>query len=198
MHERSPYGVDGLRRRGDRQCRPLRIAQLAARQSRIIHERLPAMAARTASPADTAPLAAAISHCSPRGARIEPTWEEYRAQGLLPHRSRRFPWSIHRRRMYDGHDHDRVHTWIRCATSARGRRTAATSACRPAAGGCTCGGASPAATVGCCDNSPNKHATMHFHTMQHPIKRSFESDEEWAYCYPDDLFFERVPAGRSA
>jgi hypothetical protein len=197
MHERSPYGVDGLRRRGDRQRRPLRIAQLAARQSRITHERLPAMAARTGSPADTARLAAAISHCTPRGARIEPTWEESRAQGLLPHRGRRFPWSIHRRRMYDGHDHDRVHTWIRCATSARGRRTAATSpADRQLAGAraasLTCG------HVGCCDNSPNKHATMHFHTMQHPIKRSFESDEEWAYCYPDDLFFERVPAGRSA
>src|SRR5262245_35619748 len=33
--------------------------------------------------------------------------------------------------------------------------------------------------VGCCDNSPNRHATKHFHTTQHPIIRSFEPDEEW-------------------
>ena len=44
--------------------------------------------------------------------------------------------------------------------------------------------------VGCCDNSPNRHATRHFHATQHPIIRSFEPGEDWYYCYLDDLMFE--------
>ena len=47
--------------------------------------------------------------------------------------------------------------------------------------------------VGCCDNSPNRHATKHFHATQHPIIKSFEKGEDWGYCYPDDLFFEKLP-----
>jgi len=46
--------------------------------------------------------------------------------------------------------------------------------------------------VGCCDSSPNKHATKHFHATQHPIIKSFEPGEDWGYCYPDDLFFESL------
>jgi uncharacterized UBP type Zn finger protein len=41
--------------------------------------------------------------------------------------------------------------------------------------------------VGCCDSSPNKHATKHFHRTKHPTIKSFEPGEDWAYCYPDDL-----------
>ena len=48
--------------------------------------------------------------------------------------------------------------------------------------------------VGCCDQSKNKHATKHFHSTNHAIIKSFQPDEEWAYCYPDDLFFESLPA----
>ncbi len=48
--------------------------------------------------------------------------------------------------------------------------------------------------VGCCDNSPNKHATKHFHSTGHPIIKSFEPGEEWGYCYPDDLFYKTLPA----
>ena len=47
--------------------------------------------------------------------------------------------------------------------------------------------------VGCCDSSPNRHATAHYRHSGDPIIRSFEPGEEWAYCYPDDLMFERVP-----
>ncbi|HEV8498694.1 MAG TPA: UBP-type zinc finger domain-containing protein, partial [Gemmatimonadaceae bacterium] len=51
--------------------------------------------------------------------------------------------------------------------------------------------------VGCCDQSPGKHATKHYHASKHPIIISFEPDEDWAYCYPDDLFMEPAPrAGR--
>ena len=44
--------------------------------------------------------------------------------------------------------------------------------------------------VGCCDSSPNKHATKHFHRMKHPTVKSFEPGEDWAYCYPDDLMID--------
>ena len=44
--------------------------------------------------------------------------------------------------------------------------------------------------VGCCDNSPGRHATKHFHASQHAIMRSFEPGEDWSWCYVDELFFE--------
>jgi uncharacterized UBP type Zn finger protein len=44
--------------------------------------------------------------------------------------------------------------------------------------------------VGCCDQSKNKHATKHFHKSNHPIIKSFQPDEDWMYCYIDDLFME--------
>jgi len=48
--------------------------------------------------------------------------------------------------------------------------------------------------VGCCDNSPNRHATKHYRATSHPIIKSFEPGEDWGYCYPDDLFYEALPA----
>jgi hypothetical protein len=48
--------------------------------------------------------------------------------------------------------------------------------------------------VGCCDNSPNHHATKHAHASGHPVIRSYEPGEDWGYCYPDDLFLEVLPA----
>ena len=42
--------------------------------------------------------------------------------------------------------------------------------------------------VGCCDNSPGRHATGHFHSTEHPIIQSFEPDEEWLWCYVDETF----------
>ena len=47
--------------------------------------------------------------------------------------------------------------------------------------------------VGCCDNSPGKHATHHFHDTSHPIIRSFEPGEEWGWCYVDEVFLEPAP-----
>jgi uncharacterized UBP type Zn finger protein len=40
--------------------------------------------------------------------------------------------------------------------------------------------------VGCCDSSPHRHATAHFHASRHPIITSGEVGETWAFCYPDD------------
>ena len=47
--------------------------------------------------------------------------------------------------------------------------------------------------VGCCDQSPNRPATKHYHATTHRIIRSVEPGEEWGYCYPDDMFFESLP-----
>lgn len=46
--------------------------------------------------------------------------------------------------------------------------------------------------VGCCDSSQNKHATLHFRQTGHAIIKSFEPNEEWGYCYADNLFFESL------
>src|SRR5262249_9866521 len=40
--------------------------------------------------------------------------------------------------------------------------------------------------VGCCDSSPNRHATKHFQKTEHPIIRSFEPGESWRWCYVDE------------
>ena len=39
--------------------------------------------------------------------------------------------------------------------------------------------------VGCCDSSPNKHATAHNADTGHPVIRSFEQGEAWRWCYTD-------------
>ncbi len=39
--------------------------------------------------------------------------------------------------------------------------------------------------VGCCDSSPGRHATRHFHASGHPVMRSFEPGESWRWCYID-------------
>ena len=41
--------------------------------------------------------------------------------------------------------------------------------------------------VGCCDESPNRHARRHFHTTGHPVIQSYEIGENWRYCFIDDV-----------
>lgn len=41
--------------------------------------------------------------------------------------------------------------------------------------------------VGCCDSSPGRHATAHFHATRHPVIRSFEPGEAWSWCYLDEV-----------
>jgi uncharacterized UBP type Zn finger protein len=41
--------------------------------------------------------------------------------------------------------------------------------------------------VGCCDQSPGKHATKHFQAEGHPIIQSFEPGEDWRWCYIDQV-----------
>jgi hypothetical protein len=42
----------------------------------------------------------------------------------------------------------------------------------------------------CCDSSPNRHASKHARSSQHPVIASAEPGERWLYCYPDDAFVE--------
>jgi uncharacterized UBP type Zn finger protein len=40
--------------------------------------------------------------------------------------------------------------------------------------------------VGCCDSSPNRHATAHYRETGHPIARSIQPGESWSWCYADE------------
>ncbi len=44
--------------------------------------------------------------------------------------------------------------------------------------------------VNCCDSSPNKHATKHFHASGHPLVQSFQPGEDWVWCYVDEVAVE--------
>ncbi|MGH3872508.1 MAG: UBP-type zinc finger domain-containing protein [Pseudonocardiaceae bacterium] len=39
--------------------------------------------------------------------------------------------------------------------------------------------------VACCDSSPHRHATAHYHRSAHPVMRSAEPGENWRWCYRD-------------
>ena len=45
----------------------------------------------------------------------------------------------------------------------------------------TCG------AVGCCDDSKNRHARKHAAAGGHPVIRSKEEGEFWAYCYDHEV-----------
>jgi CPA2 family monovalent cation:H+ antiporter-2 len=42
--------------------------------------------------------------------------------------------------------------------------------------------------TGCCDSSKNKHAAAHFQECVHPIIKSLEPGEDWAWCYQDKTY----------
>ena len=44
--------------------------------------------------------------------------------------------------------------------------------------------------VGCCDDSPNRHATKHFQTTRHPIIEGYDPPEGWGWCYIDEVFVD--------
>lgn len=49
--------------------------------------------------------------------------------------------------------------------------------------------------IGCCDESPNRHARRHAGEAAHPIIRSAQPGEDWSYCFVDDVAFVVAPAG---
>ncbi|MGN9777363.1 UBP-type zinc finger domain-containing protein [Micromonospora sp. H33] len=40
--------------------------------------------------------------------------------------------------------------------------------------------------VGCCDSSPQRHASKHFEGTGHPVMRSVEPGESWRWCFVDE------------
>ena len=48
--------------------------------------------------------------------------------------------------------------------------------------------------VGCCDDSPNRHATRHYHDSKHPVIRSYEPGEDWGWCFVDHAFVDGLRA----
>jgi uncharacterized UBP type Zn finger protein len=44
--------------------------------------------------------------------------------------------------------------------------------------------------VGCCDSSPNRHASKHAGTAGHPLVQSLEPGETWLWCYVDQVMME--------
>ncbi|MBR8143195.1 UBP-type zinc finger domain-containing protein [Burkholderia sp. AU19243] len=47
--------------------------------------------------------------------------------------------------------------------------------------------------VGCCDSSPNRHASRHFSATGHRLVRSIELGERWIWCYEDEVVAGEIP-----
>jgi hypothetical protein len=47
--------------------------------------------------------------------------------------------------------------------------------------------------VGCCDTSPEQHATKHSKATGHPIIASFEPGESWFWDYQSEQLYESGP-----
>jgi uncharacterized UBP type Zn finger protein len=43
--------------------------------------------------------------------------------------------------------------------------------------------------IGCCDSSPNRHASAHFNEVGHPVIRSAQPGENWSWCFVDEALF---------
>jgi hypothetical protein len=43
--------------------------------------------------------------------------------------------------------------------------------------------------VGCCDSSPNRHASRHAREVGHPIITSMQPGEDWSWCFVDEVGF---------
>ena len=44
--------------------------------------------------------------------------------------------------------------------------------------------------VGCCDDSPNRHATKHFQATSHPVIEGYDPPEGWGWCFVDKVFLD--------
>jgi hypothetical protein len=44
--------------------------------------------------------------------------------------------------------------------------------------------------IGCCDDSPEKHASAHWRAEGHPIIRSFEPGEDWFWDYDSKAYYD--------
>ncbi len=51
--------------------------------------------------------------------------------------------------------------------------------------------------VGCCDSTPGKHATAHYHETKHSTMQSFEPGDDWGWCYEHQKRIGPLPPARS-
>ena len=53
--------------------------------------------------------------------------------------------------------------------------------------------------IGCCDSSPEQHASAHSRQSGHPLIQSFEPGENWFWSYPEEQFYDgpTLPAPHS-
>ena len=42
----------------------------------------------------------------------------------------------------------------------------------------------------CCDDSPNRHATKHFHATGHAVIEGYDPPEGWGWCYVHEIFLD--------
>jgi len=52
--------------------------------------------------------------------------------------------------------------------------------------------------IGCCDSTPNRHASRHARGEGHPVMRSAELGEDWSWCVLDEVGFVLRNPGRGA
>jgi hypothetical protein len=52
--------------------------------------------------------------------------------------------------------------------------------------------------IGCCDNSPGRHASGHFEATGHPVICSAEPGEDWSWCFVDEVAFVVERGGAAA
>ena len=44
--------------------------------------------------------------------------------------------------------------------------------------------------VGCCDQSPGRHATRHFQATGHAVMESYDPPDPWGWCYVDEVMLD--------
>jgi hypothetical protein len=49
--------------------------------------------------------------------------------------------------------------------------------------------------TGCCDSSPNRHASRHAAEASHELMKSLEEGEDWAWCFADQFTLEPTANG---
>jgi Zn-finger in ubiquitin-hydrolases and other protein len=49
--------------------------------------------------------------------------------------------------------------------------------------------------MGCCDQSPQRHASLHFRLDHHPIMRTTEPSEDWTWCFLCERTYRDAPGG---
>jgi hypothetical protein len=49
--------------------------------------------------------------------------------------------------------------------------------------------------TGCCDSSPNRHASKHFGAAGHELMQTLEDGEDWAWCFVDQVTMEPADGG---